>query len=56
MCYAQQSRAEETRLLDLEPNDAQNIIEHQDQSLKYAPQIDTNVPAVRFLGRSFINT
>ncbi|KAF7271374.1 cuticular protein 67B [Rhynchophorus ferrugineus] len=45
------SIAEEVRLLDLEPTDAQNIIEKQDQSLKYAPKIETDVPAVRFLGQ-----
>lgn len=51
ICYVHQSKTEETRLLDLEPNDAQNIIEKQDQSLKYAPKIESDVPAVRFLGQ-----
>ncbi|XP_066141639.1 uncharacterized protein Cpr67B [Euwallacea fornicatus] len=46
----QQLKAEETRLLDLEPSDAQNLIDQQDQSLKYAPKIKSDVPAVRFLG------
>ncbi|CAG9768308.1 unnamed protein product [Ceutorhynchus assimilis] len=48
--FHHQSLAEETRLLDLEPNDAQNLIEQQDQTLKYAPKIESDVPAVRFLG------
>ncbi|KAJ8961173.1 hypothetical protein NQ318_008854 [Aromia moschata] len=38
------------RLLDLEPSNAQQILERQDQSLHYAPKIETNVPAVRYLG------
>ncbi|XP_060517973.1 uncharacterized protein LOC132696886 [Cylas formicarius] len=50
VCYAKLSFAEEVRLLDLEPTDAQQVIESQDQTLKYAPKIDSNVPAVRFLG------
>lgn len=41
---------EDVRLLDLEPNDAQNIIENKDTTLKYAPKIESNVPAVRYLG------
>lgn len=36
--------------MDLEPTDAQQIIEKQDQSLTYAPKIESSVPAVRFLG------
>lgn len=42
--------AEEVRLLDLEPDVAQQYIENKDQTLKYAPKIESNVPAVRFLG------
>ncbi|VEN46081.1 unnamed protein product [Callosobruchus maculatus] len=41
---------EEVRLDDLDPKDAQQIIEQQDQSLSYAPKVASNVPAVRFLG------
>lgn len=40
-------RSAEVRLLDLEPADAQQLIEKQDQSLNYAPKIESNVPAVR---------
>ena len=42
--------AEDVRLLDLEPNEAAQLLESKDQSLHYAPKIETNVPAVRFLG------
>ncbi|CAH1963385.1 unnamed protein product [Acanthoscelides obtectus] len=41
---------EEVRLVDLDPKDAQQIIEGQDQSLNYAPKVASNVPAVRYLG------
>lgn len=34
----------------MEPQDAQQIIEQQDTSLKYAPKVESNVPAVRYLG------
>ncbi|KAL1491270.1 hypothetical protein ABEB36_011890 [Hypothenemus hampei] len=51
LIYLHGLTAEETRQLDLEPNDAQNLIEQQDQTLKYAPKIESNVPAVRFLGK-----
>ncbi|XP_068903482.1 keratin, type I cytoskeletal 9-like isoform X1 [Tenebrio molitor] len=50
VCTLPASFAEEIRLLDLEPTDAQQYIEKQDTSLKYAPKIESNVPAVRFLG------
>lgn len=50
VCYIQHSTSEDVRLLDLEPTDAQDIIAKQDQSLKYAPQIDHDVPAVRYIG------
>ncbi|KAJ8974864.1 hypothetical protein NQ317_001962 [Molorchus minor] len=43
--------AEEVRLLDLEPSNAQQILGTQDQSLHYAPKIESSVPAVRYLGR-----
>ncbi|CAG9854575.1 unnamed protein product [Phyllotreta striolata] len=46
----QTSLSEDVRLLDLEPPDAQQVIEKQDQSLHYAPKVDSNVPAVRYLG------
>lgn len=49
-CVIEGLLSAEVRLIDLEPTDAQQIIERQDQSLNYAPKIDTNVPAVRFLG------
>lgn len=42
---------EEVRLLDLDPNEASQLIESKDQTLKYAPKIETDVPAVRVLGR-----
>lgn len=42
--------AEEVRLDDLPPNEAQQILDQQDLSLKYAPKVDSNVPALRFLG------
>lgn len=42
---------EETRLLDLPPNEAQSILDQQDLSLKYAPKVDSNVPALRYLGK-----
>ncbi|KAJ8926778.1 hypothetical protein NQ314_020828 [Rhamnusium bicolor] len=51
LCAIQGLHSAEVRLLDLEPTDAQQIIEKQDQSLNYAPKIDTNVPAIRYLGR-----
>ncbi|ERL86935.1 uncharacterized protein LOC109538678 isoform X1 [Dendroctonus ponderosae] len=51
VCCLQRSTAGEVRLLDLEPSDAQNLIEQQDQTLKYAPKVESNVPAVRFLGQ-----
>lgn len=41
---------ENVRLLDLEPPQAQQIIDSKDQTLKYAPKIESNVPAVRFIG------
>ena len=46
------SSAEEVRLLDLPPEEAQQYIESKDQTLKYAPKIETNVPAVRVLGKT----
>ncbi|XP_064212677.1 keratin, type I cytoskeletal 9 isoform X3 [Tribolium castaneum] len=49
-CLLGQNLCEEIRLLDLEPTDAQQYIDKQDTSLKYAPKIDSNVPAVRYLG------
>ncbi|XP_044268365.1 keratin, type I cytoskeletal 9-like isoform X2 [Tribolium madens] len=49
-CVLPQFFCEEIRLLDLEPTDAQQYIDKQDTSLKYAPKIDSNVPAVRYLG------
>lgn len=42
--------AEDVRLDNLEPSEAQQHIESKDQSLKYAPKIESNVPAVRYLG------
>ncbi|XP_050307100.1 uncharacterized protein LOC126743890 isoform X2 [Anthonomus grandis grandis] len=51
ICYLNLSAAEEVRLLDLEPNEAENIIEQQDQTLNYAPKIESNVPAVRLIGQ-----
>lgn len=42
--------SEETRLLDLPPEEAQSIIDKQDLSLSYAPKVDSNVPALRYLG------
>lgn len=44
------SQQESINLPDLEPQDAQQIIEQQDTSLKYAPKVESNVPAVRYLG------
>ncbi|KAK5646986.1 hypothetical protein RI129_005450 [Pyrocoelia pectoralis] len=43
-------RAEEVRLVELEPDQAAQYINQQDQSLKYAPKIESNVPAVRYIG------
>ncbi|XP_057670989.1 uncharacterized protein LOC130902740 [Diorhabda carinulata] len=42
--------SEDVRLLDLDPPEAQQQIESHDQSLHYAPKIDSNVPAVRYIG------
>lgn len=42
--------SEDVRLDNLEPSEAQQLIESKDQSLKYAPKVDSNVPAVRYLG------
>lgn len=42
----------EVRLLDLEPSDAQQIIDKQDQNLNYAPKIVSSVPAVRLVKSS----
>lgn len=50
LCAFEGLLAAEVRLIDLEPTDAQQIIERQDQALNYAPKIETNVPAVRYLG------
>ncbi|XP_044750250.1 keratin, type I cytoskeletal 9-like isoform X3 [Coccinella septempunctata] len=44
------SRPESVNLPDLDPQDAQQIIEQQDTSLNYAPKVESNVPAVRYLG------
>ena len=43
--------SEEVRLLNLDPPEAQQYIDKQDTSLKYAPKIESNVPAVRVLGK-----
>ncbi|XP_030763179.1 uncharacterized protein LOC115887809 [Sitophilus oryzae] len=51
----QKYNTEEIRLVDLEPNDAQNLIDKQDQTLNYAPKIDSDVPAVRYLGQESHN-
>ncbi|CAH1104610.1 unnamed protein product [Psylliodes chrysocephalus] len=50
LCTIQHLVADDVRLLDLEPPDAKQVIEKQDQSLHYAPKVDSNVPAVRYLG------
>ncbi|KAF5299375.1 hypothetical protein FQR65_LT09416 [Abscondita terminalis] len=42
--------AEEVRLVELEPDQAAQYINQQDQTLKYAPKIDSNVPSVRYIG------
>ncbi|KRT86052.1 Insect cuticle protein [Oryctes borbonicus] len=42
--------AENLRLLDLPPEQAQQIIDSKDQSLKYAPKIESNVPGLRYIG------
>ncbi|GJQ69819.1 hypothetical protein Trydic_g22371 [Trypoxylus dichotomus] len=47
--------AEDLRLLDLPPEEASQYIEGKDQSLKYAPKIESNVPAVRVLGATPTN-
>lgn len=44
------TKSEDVRLLDLDPPEAAQIIESKDQTLKYAPKIESNVPAVRYLG------
>lgn len=49
------ANAEDVRLDNLDPAEAAQIIESKDQSLKYAPKIDTNVPAVRVLGKDHYN-
>lgn len=38
------------RLTDLEPSEAEQRINSQDQTLRYAPKVDSNVPALRYLG------
>lgn len=43
--------AEDTRLNDLPPQEAEQLINQQDLSLKYAPKVESNVPALRFLGK-----
>lgn len=43
--------SEETRLDDLPPQEAQQLLDKQDLSLSYAPKIESNVPALRFLGK-----
>ncbi|KAL3282294.1 hypothetical protein HHI36_005483 [Cryptolaemus montrouzieri] len=50
LVFSHATQQEEVRLLDLDPQDAQQIIEQQDTSLKYAPKVESNVPAVRYLG------
>ncbi|KAK9870510.1 hypothetical protein WA026_008067 [Henosepilachna vigintioctopunctata] len=50
LSISQLTSQEEVRLIDLDPQDAQQIIEQQDTSLKYAPKIESNVPAIRYLG------
>ncbi|KAK9752108.1 Insect cuticle protein [Popillia japonica] len=42
--------AQNVRLQDLPPEEAQQYIERKDQTLKYAPKIDSNVPALRYIG------
>jgi len=41
---------EDVRLDNLDPPEAQQLIESKDQTLKYAPKVETNVPATRFIG------
>lgn len=50
MLCATLALSEITQLLDLPPDEAQSIIDKQDLSLKYAPKVDSNVPALRYLG------
>ncbi|KAF2900942.1 hypothetical protein ILUMI_05245 [Ignelater luminosus] len=49
-CLILNSYGEETRLIELEPDEAAQIINKQDQSLRYAPKIESNVPGVRIIG------
>lgn len=42
--------AEDVRLVDLDPPEAQQLIDSKDTTLKYAPKIESNVPAVRYIG------
>ncbi|KAB0797779.1 hypothetical protein PPYR_08772 [Photinus pyralis] len=42
--------AEEVRLVELEPDHAAQYINQQDQTLKYAPKIESNVPSLRYIG------
>ncbi|KRT84157.1 Insect cuticle protein, partial [Oryctes borbonicus] len=49
------TEAEDLRLLDLPPPEADQYIESKDQTLKYAPKIESNVPAVRVLGKTPTN-
>lgn len=54
-CLISSFSAEDVRLTDLDPNEASQLIESKDQSLKYAPKVDSNVPAVRVLGKDAYN-
>lgn len=49
-CLLLSSYGEETRLIELEPDEAAQIINKQDQSLRYAPKIESSVPGVRIIG------
>ncbi|XP_022901930.1 uncharacterized protein [Onthophagus taurus] len=49
------SKSEDVRLDILPPEEAKQIIDSKDQTLKYAPKIDSNVPAVRVLGKTPTN-
>ncbi|XP_022914296.2 uncharacterized protein [Onthophagus taurus] len=44
------SQAADLKLLDIAPEEADQYINQQDQSLRYAPQIETRVPSVRYIG------
>lgn len=54
-CVLSGNSAEDVRLDNLDPSEAQQYIEKQDTSLKYAPKVDSNVPAVRYLGNDPYN-